>query len=471
MKKLLAVLTLSLSAHYGFSQDSYKPEDYIRMYADMAVQEMHHSGVPASITLAQGILESGCGNSELAKKAKNHFGIKGHRDWKGKCYYMDDDEKDECFRVYKSVAESYRDHSEFLHSNTRYDFLFELRTTDYKGWARGLKKAGYATNPKYAELLINLIERYELYEYDRKKERRLLVQKRIQRPRVFEINGIPAIAYDGNMTIRELRDKYFIAEWQIFKYNDFNRSVPLKKDMIIYLKPKKRRNKVYTTHTVKEGETMQFISQLRGIKLNRLYKLNLIDEGEEPIPGAILSLKDKRAFKPKTKNVPNPDFRYFTLEDDDRLLKYKPGDQITEDGNIAERREVEKDDGLYHQVGSGETLISIARAYGMDWEVLREQNGLASNDLKVGQLLLIEARASSAIAEDSGAPILEDSTEVADEPAPDSGPDNHLVKEGETLFSISRLYGLTVAELMRYNNLHNPSVSKGQELQLTPGAN
>lgn len=140
--------------------------DYIDRFKDIAVREMNKYGIPASITLAQGLLESGNGNSTLARQANNHFGIKCNSDWKGERTYHDDDAKDECFRVYKNPEESYRDHSEFL-LRKRYAFLFELDKNDYKGWAHGLKQAGYATNPKYPDLLINLIERYGLDQYDR----------------------------------------------------------------------------------------------------------------------------------------------------------------------------------------------------------------------------------------------------------------------------------------------------------------
>ena len=146
-------------------------QEYIEKYKDIAIREMDKTGIPASITLAQGCLESGNGNSELAQKAKNHFGIKCHSSWKGEGFYMDDDAKDECFRVYKDPEESYKDHSEFLVNGSRYDFLFELKPTDYKGWAHGLKKAGYATNPKYPDLLIKIIEDEELNLLDEKKSR------------------------------------------------------------------------------------------------------------------------------------------------------------------------------------------------------------------------------------------------------------------------------------------------------------
>ncbi|MEA3436973.1 MAG: glucosaminidase domain-containing protein, partial [Thermodesulfobacteriota bacterium] len=149
------------------AQHKISVEDYILTYKDVAMDKMEVYGIPASITLAQGILESGSGNSELARKANNHFGIKCHKDWNGKTFHTDDDAKNECFRKYKSPDKSYRDHSLFLTQRDRYADLFKLKVTDYKGWARGLKKAGYATNPKYPQLLIKIIEENRLYEFDK----------------------------------------------------------------------------------------------------------------------------------------------------------------------------------------------------------------------------------------------------------------------------------------------------------------
>ncbi len=144
---------------------TYTTLTYIEAFKDVAIEEMNANGIPASITLAQGILESGSGNSTLAKYANNHFGIKCTSDWKGKAYYKNDDQNNDCFRVYQDAKESYRDHSTFL-KRKRYSFLFELDKNDYKNWATGLKTAGYATNPKYPELLINVIEKYSLFQYD-----------------------------------------------------------------------------------------------------------------------------------------------------------------------------------------------------------------------------------------------------------------------------------------------------------------
>jgi len=167
------------------SYKSYNTLSYIEEFKAVAIEEMNAFGIPASITLAQGILESGSGNSDLAKYANNHFGIKCTSDWKGKNYFRDDDQKNDCFRVYKDARESFKDHSEFL-KRKRYSFLFQLDKNDYKSWAQGLKTAGYATNPKYPDLLINTIEKYELYQYDQSESEK---QKIAREDRVFtEIN-------------------------------------------------------------------------------------------------------------------------------------------------------------------------------------------------------------------------------------------------------------------------------------------
>ncbi|MBY0542169.1 MAG: glucosaminidase domain-containing protein [Sphingobacteriaceae bacterium] len=165
---------------------SYTTLTYIEAFKAVAIAEMNAYGIPASITLAQGILESGSGSSSLAKYANNHFGIKCTSDWKGKAYYKDDDKSDDCFRVYKDARESYKDHSEFL-KRKRYSFLFELDKNDYKNWAIGLKTAGYATNPKYPDLLIGIIEKYQLNKYDTSETER---EKIAREDRVFtEINA------------------------------------------------------------------------------------------------------------------------------------------------------------------------------------------------------------------------------------------------------------------------------------------
>ncbi len=305
MKKLIAIFYLLASTIALFGQPAEKRitrEEYIETYKDDAIREMHRSGIPASITLAQGILESGDGNSPLAVYGKNHFGIKCHKGWSGKSMRLDDDEKNECFRKYNDVYDSYRDHSEFLTTRGRYSFLFDLKITDYKGWAKGLKKAGYATNPKYPQLLIDLIERHKLYEYDSygKVPPKKLRKDRTSTPlavakhnRTIKLhNHIKYIVAREGDTFYRITQDFDMNLWQIFKYNDLNKTDVLKVGDIIYLQPKKNKSKE-KFHIVKAGETMRDISQLYGVKLKKLYKKNNLIIGTQPNVGDKISLKKK----------------------------------------------------------------------------------------------------------------------------------------------------------------------------------
>ena len=277
-------------------------EEYIETYKDDAIREMMKSGVPASITLAQGILESGDGNSPLAVYAKNHFGVKCHSGWTGESMRLDDDEKNECFRKYETVYESFRDHSDFLVTRSRYDFLFELKITDYKGWAKGLKKAGYATNPKYADMLIMLIEKNDLNQFDnyakvpprklsKKRSSKLLASTSTQTIKLH--NHIKYIKVKKGDTYYRIAQNYEMNLWQLYKYNDLNKGDVLKVGDIIYLQPKRNKSKE-TFHIVKQGETMRSISQLYGVKLKKLYKKNLLIFGTQPNVGDKIFLRKKK---------------------------------------------------------------------------------------------------------------------------------------------------------------------------------
>lgn len=284
--------------------------DYIEKYAPFAVKEMLISGVPASITLAQGILESGDGNSLLAREANNHFGIKCHGMWEGDKYYMDDDAKNECFRVYESVFDSYKDHSEFLSGRERYAKLFELKRTDYKGWAHGLKKAGYATNPKYPALLIKIIEENGLAKYDRMKtaprsndldkegkgtgNKPSEVFASGQQRQQYLRNQIRYVWVKEGDTYERLEQQLQIRKWQIQKYNDLLKGAALVPGERIYLQPKRGKNTEHDYHIVAKGETMRWISQEYGVKLHRLYKYNELSVGEEPAIGQKVWLRKKR---------------------------------------------------------------------------------------------------------------------------------------------------------------------------------
>lgn len=260
-------------------------QTYIKEYADLAVEQMKKHKIPASITLAQGLLESGAGRSSLARKSNNHFGIKCHSDWRGKKTYHDDDAPKECFRVYSSVKDSYDDHSQFLKRGARYAFLFELKITDYKGWARGLKKAGYATDRSYANRLITIIEDYELYKYDNqgmsKREARRWEKELKKKPwlanphQVYIANGLAyVVARDGD-TFQLLGGEFGLKWKKLVRYNDLHQDYTLEEGDIVYLKQKnKKASKAYETYVVRDGDSMHSIAQKFGIRLGNLYKMN-----------------------------------------------------------------------------------------------------------------------------------------------------------------------------------------------------
>ena len=308
MNKILAILfLLFFNWTYAQAQPAERRitrEEYIELYKDDAIREMLKSGVPASITLAQGILESGNGNSPLAVYAKNHFGVKCHKGWTGESMRLDDDEKNECFRKYETVYESFKDHSDFLVTRSRYAFLFDLKITDYKGWAKGLKKAGYATNPKYANMLIMLIEKNNLSQYDNfaKVPPRKLTNKRkptktlAGQSKAYQIkrhNNIKYIKAKAGDTYYGIATSHEMNVWQILKYNDLNKGDGLKVGDIIYLQPKKNKSKE-KFHLVQKGENMRSISQLYGVKLKSLYKKNLLIVGTQPNVGDKISLRKKK---------------------------------------------------------------------------------------------------------------------------------------------------------------------------------
>jgi LysM repeat protein len=288
---------------------------YIDRYKEIAIREMNTYNIPASITLAQGILESGHGNSRLAKIAHNHFGIKCHKGWSGDTFYMDDDTKNECFRKYINPETSYKDHSKFLSTRNRYAFLFDLKISDYKSWAKGLKKAGYATNPKYPQLLIKIIEEHKLYEFDKFYGKKYsgysgksnegnkstgqapLVKKEYEevantmnKRRMFLNNGIKFIYAGKGDTYYKIAKDFNIYKYQIYKYNDLKRKETLKEGEMIYLEPKKNKCKK-SHHTVQPGETLLSISQQYGIKLKKLAKYNSLKKDAKLFPSQKIKLK------------------------------------------------------------------------------------------------------------------------------------------------------------------------------------
>ena len=260
---------LVITTNSVFGQEISRKE-YIEKYSFLAVKQMHQYKIPASITLAQGILESNNGNSRLATKANNHFGIKCHG-WKGKKIFADDDKKNECFRNYKNVLESFVDHSLFLNKYSRYEFLFEYKTTDYKSWARGLKKAGYATNNKYPELLIKIIEENKLYQFDNKKINKNLIFG--NRNIYMHPNKIKYVVSKNQESYKTIAKSLNIKLKLILKYNDDDNLSLLTKGTKVFIQPKRNRSK-QRIHVVKKEEDLRTISQTYGIKMKSLKKRN-----------------------------------------------------------------------------------------------------------------------------------------------------------------------------------------------------
>ena len=299
---LLVLLTLSVSNVSAQSRNSAY-ERYINQYKGIAVEQMRKYGVPASITLAQAILESGAGNGELAQRSNNHFGIKRGSDWRGPVTKHTDDKVDEYFRVYNSVKDSYEDHSKFLHKE-RYQRLYRLSTLDYKGWARGLKAAGYATSPTYAEALIRVIEMYSLYQFDTGKYRQA---RPSTAPQTQEVDDffLRHVVYKGNkcyFIIVEVGDdmatisqKTGISLRKLYKYNDLPRDyAPTAGDLIYLQKKRKCASKEFKKnpiHIVEVNQSLHDISQLYAIRLESLCKLNKWDEPHAVEVGEIIRIR------------------------------------------------------------------------------------------------------------------------------------------------------------------------------------
>lgn len=316
---LMLAFVFTGNTQNGSSNITYA--QYIEMYRDIAVRKMKEYGIPASITLAQGLLESASGNSNLARLANNHFGIKCHKEWSGDTYIQDDDAKDECFRKYKSAEESFNDHSYFLTSRPRYADLFKLDIKDYRGWAHGLKKAGYATNPRYADMLIKIIEENELYLYD--SESTAPLARHVPAPKTVKKKDTPPVHVTGLMLkpdmlkyvevaqgnrpiyinnnvcltfaragddVEKIAGDLGIHNFQLLRYNDLKKHQSISEGQAIYVEPKKRKGS-RSTHNVSQGETMYDIAQYYGIKLKLLYRWNGMSAPDEPVAGETIKLK------------------------------------------------------------------------------------------------------------------------------------------------------------------------------------
>jgi flagellum-specific peptidoglycan hydrolase FlgJ len=345
MRKLFLLIFLPLSIFVFGQNKNSQYSDYIDQYKDIAIREMKNYGIPASITLAQGLLESGAGKSQLTMESNNHFGIKCQKNWTGATVYYDDDQKHECFRKYNAALESYEDHSQFLKNNSRYASLFKLDVTDYKGWAAGLKQAGYATNPNYAPQLIKIIEDYNLSVYDtgkgvkEKVSKEKSTDKTVEAPKkkrslweilfgrkkdkkedppkdqtknslsrqkkdtafiaeipayrthvVKKINGVKYVEVLQGDSYESIAEEFDMFEKELLKANELQYGATPQPGDIVFLSKKKGKGDE-EAYTVQQGETMYQISQKKGIKVRSLYRLNNLVYGKSVNPGDVIKLR------------------------------------------------------------------------------------------------------------------------------------------------------------------------------------
>lgn len=328
--KLRILLFMLLSVRLLPAQSPDQITNYINTYKLLAISEMQRTGVPASIILAQGIHETQAGTSDLVIASKNHFGIKCKDDWTGAVVYHDDDARGECFRSYTAAEDSYRDHSDFLTRSPRYAFLFKLSPEDYESWAYGLKKAGYATNIKYSQILIRLIQDYNLQKYSLiamgkmspEDSSNSLLAGETRRPSLqgftdttterlapavsypdgpFTINAAKVIYAKAGVSLLSLSDQYEIPLARLLDFNDMSQENVLNNNQLIFLQ-RKRKIGITPVHIVQPGESMYSICQSEGIRYESVLELNRLRPGEEPAAGEKIYLQTEAGTKPALRN-------------------------------------------------------------------------------------------------------------------------------------------------------------------------
>ncbi|MGZ8536660.1 MAG: glucosaminidase domain-containing protein [Flavisolibacter sp.] len=403
MKKLrlLAIILFALASSPSYAQSSEKIRNYIETYKEIAIQEMQRTGVPASITLAQGIHETGAGTSDLVARSNNHFGIKCKTEWSGQRVYHDDDARGECFRKYDDPFESYRDHSDFLKYRPYYTSLFQLDPTDYKSWAQGLKKAGYATNPKYAQILIKLIEDYNLQDYTllamnnqpgktlvfasntvKTESGEIVALEEEVIPQVqknfptglFRINQADVLYVTKGTSFLALADRNNVSLSRMFDFNDMKATDIAERDQLMFLQ-RKRKTGATEYHIVVAGESLYDIAQDEGIRLESLLDYNKLKQHMQPKLGEKLYLQTKA-----------PEMPQLISTEKKQLITTVNQQSIPQQENIF----------IFHIVQPRETVYAISKKYAVQVEELMKWNDMQTIALKTGQQLRIGKKTSNA---------------------------------------------------------------------------
>jgi len=433
VKSFLLIPSFFFIIASGYCQVKQDIANYIARYKDIAMQEMVRCKIPASVTLAQGLFESGYGKSKLTTETNNHFGIKCKDEWDGKKYYQNDDAPNECFRVYEQPEDSYADHSDFLITRSRYASLFGLPITDYKAWAAGLKSAGYATNPRYAEALIKTIEDNHLYEFDQQvlaqlEERGKLLAHQTDYPETTSValaepkpqpeepvkapkheilkpsatisntppdgsqnsllvNGAKVIKAHGTIDPLSVAFSHGIQYSLLLAYNDMNEGDKFKDGENIFLQSKRARASE-EKYIVLTGESMHDISQKFGIRLKELYQKNMMVANDQPVPGETLFLQEKRTSPPRAMTY--ADFLKTINAGSAPQNNISSGASVTTNNDVpAMIKNSLEAQHMQYTVGPSDTLYSIAKRFNTTVQQLVVANNLQTADLHPGQTLVI----------------------------------------------------------------------------------
>lgn len=387
MNKILIILFFSVGWFFESAAQSLTAAQYIAQYKDLAIREMKRMGVPAAITLAQGLLETQNGNSDLLKASNNHFGIKCKSTWTAETVSHDDDAQGECFRKYKSAEDSYRDHSNFLRGNSRYDFLFQLNPADYKAWAYGLSKAGYATNPRYPEILIKNIEDNNLQQYTLEGIKDIPVydaskykddpvdnsatsvkneDSDITQPINMTINGSKALYVPKGTSLLAIATEHNINLEKLLAINDLTRDGILDKDQYVFLEKKQKECKS-NFYIAEPNETLYDIAQKNGIVLQSLYSYNQLTPDDYIVAGTKIFLKPRQLSA--TNLQPS-------------ILNHQPQTSNHQPSTLSHQPST-------HEVLPKENLYSISKKYGVTVDELKTWNNLTSDNLRIGQKIII----------------------------------------------------------------------------------
>jgi LysM repeat protein len=405
MKKLTIIIFFIFSGKILFAQSAEVIQKYIDTYKNIAIEEMNRTGVPAAITLAQGIHETSAGQSDLVRKSNNHFGIKCKAEWSGPSVTHDDDARGECFRKYDDPMDSYKDHSDFLRTRSHYAFLFKLDPTDFEAWAYGLKKAGYATNPRYPQILIKLIRDYNLEDYtlialNRKNDNSNVTLVNTGASRDVNSQSIPAVSIEtvspvqypsGLFKINETKvifiskgtsylkvaEENEISLSRLFEFNDLHSSLDIAQvDQLLFLQ-RKRKKGAGEYHIVMQGETLHDIAQNEGIRMESLLGYNFLKYGMQPKAGEKLYLQNDAPSMPK-----------LVTDDPSPVVAYTKGPSAP----VGFANEVKT---VFHTVQPKETLFAISRKYEVSVDDIIKWNELQSNDLRTGQQLRINKKSGN----------------------------------------------------------------------------